>query len=266
MCLMNRRAWHPLILGLRLALLLGWSTAAFAGAWTQERGKGLAITTITASRASDAYDSTGARIGPRDFRKDELKSQLEYGLLNGITLVLAPSAQIVSDNSSGIARKERGLTSVDLAMRLRLLTRGRQVVSLEPHVILPGTVTNRDNALLASGKTDFEIRVLYGVDADLLHKPLFFNAEVGYRQRGGAFANEWRADLAAGLSPTRRWQVIAKTSSILSTGTFSLHKAGASLVFALNKQLSLEAGMMRAIAGTDIVRENAYVAGVWVRF
>lgn len=266
MCLMNRRAWRFLVIGLRLGILLGWPSAAFAGAWTQERGKGLAITTITASRASDAYDDTGARIGPRDFRKDELKSQLEYGFLKGVTLVLAPSAQTVADNASGTVRKEHGLANVDLAMRLRLFTRGRQVVSLEPHVILPGTVANRDNALLASGKTEFEIRALYGVNEEFLHRPLFFNAEAGYRQRSGAFANEWRADLAAGLSLTRRWQIIAKTSSIVTTRQFSLHKAGASLVFALNKRLSLEGGMMRAIAGTDVVRENAYVVGVWVRF
>ncbi len=54
--------------------------------------------------------------------------------------MLASSAQVLSDDASGTARKARGLSSVDLAARLRLFTRGSQVFSLEPHVILPGTV------------------------------------------------------------------------------------------------------------------------------
>lgn len=262
MCSTNNAA----VLALALALVLSWSPTARAGAWTQERGHGLVITTFTSSRADDAYDGSGARVGPRDFKKDELKTYAEYGLIRGVTLILAPSAQIVSDDASGVTRKERGLADVDLALRLRLFARGRRVISIEPHVILPGTVANKGNALLASGKTDFELRVLYGLSGQFLHKPVFFNAEAAFRSRSGAFANEWRGDLSAGIEPLPRWQIIAKTSSIVSTGGFSLHKAGASLVYALSKKLSLEASMTRAIAGRDVVREKAYVAGVWVRF
>ncbi len=81
MCLTSRCVEHRLAFAFGLALVVGWSATAHAGAWTQERGKGLAITTMTTSRAADAYDSTGARVGPRDFRKDELKSLIEYGLI-----------------------------------------------------------------------------------------------------------------------------------------------------------------------------------------
>ncbi len=99
-----------------------------------------------------------------------------------------------------------------------------------------------------------------------MHKPFFVNAEAGFRRRSGSFGDEWRAELSAGVSPMRRWQIIAKTSSIVSAERFSLHKAGASVVFMLNKRISLEAGTMRAIAGQEVVRENAYTGGVWVRF
>lgn len=254
-------AWAAVVM-----LVLGCSTTAHAGAWTQVRGKGLAITTITTSSADDAYDSAGARAGSRDFKKTELKSLMEYGLRNSVTLMLAPSAQIVSDNVSGSTRKARGLSSVDLAARVRFFTRRNYIFSLEPHVILPGTIDNTDNALLASNKTDFELRALYGLSGELMHKSYFIDAQAAFRRRSGSFADEWRADFSAGYSPTSRWQIIAKTSSIVSTGRFALYKAGASVVFSLTKRISLEAGTMRAIAGREVVRENAYTGGLWMRF
>jgi hypothetical protein len=260
------RALPFLVFALGVLTLFGLPADAFAGAWTQEPGKGQVITTITLSRADDAYDSSGARTSPRHFRKKELKSLVEYGLLKGVTLVLAPSAEMVSDDASGTTVKTRGLASTDLALRLRLFTRGNQVISVEPHVLFPGTIANETNALLSSGKTEFELRALYGMSGQALNKPYFINAEAAYRFRSSVFADEWRADLSIGISPLQRWQIIAKTSSIVSTEVFSLHKAGASIVYALSKRISLEAGMMRAIAGQDVVRENAYVAGVWVRF
>lgn len=266
MCLMSERVRRWLTIGFGVALIFGGSAPARAGAWTQDRGKGQVITTITTSRADESYDSDGTRVGPRKFRKEELTSLVEYGLFNGVTIVVAPSGQFVSDDASGSTVNTRGLSSVDLAARLRLFTRANQVFSLEPHAILPGTIDNPGNALLASNKTDFELRMLYGISGKIMHKPYFVDAEAAYRRRGGAFADEWRADLSAGVSPLPRWQIIAKTSSIVSTERFALHKAGASVVYVLNKRISLEAGTMRAIAGREVVRENAYTGGVWVRF
>jgi hypothetical protein len=262
----TKRASHVAWLGLLLLALISQPSSSRAGAWTQERGKGLVITTVTISRASDAFDSSGARAGLRDFRKNELKSYVEYGLRTGVTLLLAPTAQIVSDDASGTPQKARGLADVDLGARLRLFTRGAHVFSVEPHVILPGTLDNDENVLLASGKTDFELRALYGLSGRAFNKPFFLNGEGAYRRRGGVFPDEVRVDVSTGISPTARWQVIAKQSSIVSTERFSLHKLGGSLVYHLSQRVSLETGLMRAIAGREVVRENVYQMGIWVRF
>lgn len=262
----TRQASGLTTLVLSLAALSFQPASGLAGAWTQERGKGQVITTVTISRATDAFDRSDAPGESRDFRKDEIKNFVEYGLLTGVTLLFAPTAQIVSDEAAGTTRKAKGLADTDLGVRLRLFTRGSQVFSLEPHVILPGTLDNEENVLIASGKTDYEIRALYGLGGRILKMPCFLNAESAYRHRGGVFPDEVRIDLSAGITPTARWQIITKESSLLSTERFSLHKIGGSAVYHLSQRLSLEAGLMRAIAGREVVRENVYQMGIWVRF
>jgi len=46
------------------------STDAMAGAWTQDKGRGLLITTVTVSRATDGFNDFGAVVDTPKFAKE----------------------------------------------------------------------------------------------------------------------------------------------------------------------------------------------------
>src|SRR5262245_22876902 len=89
-------------------------TDAEAGAWSQPKGQGLAITTVTVSRASDGFDEFGAVVKTPEFAKEDYELYGEYGLTSRFTALLHTRYTRLhpdppSQSASGLAEGELGL-------------------------------------------------------------------------------------------------------------------------------------------------------------
>ena len=73
---------------------------AFAGAWTQDKGKGLIITGTSYNQADRAFDSESKLRTPVEFEKLDSTLYIEYGLTDILTLVGNTTLQDVSFTSS----------------------------------------------------------------------------------------------------------------------------------------------------------------------
>lgn len=242
------------------AMTILGATTAYAGAWTQDRGHGLAITTARLSKADDAYDVYGIRGSPRDFEKREVEAYLEYGVRDWLTLVLAPSYQSVEDGT----REQSGLAYTDLGIRTRLYDGRLGVVSLQPLLVLPGTFSS-DNPLAGSGRLEEEARLLIANNFSLFGLTGFQNVEAAYRYRGTG-RSQLRTDATLGIDIAPRVQLFAKSFTILGQDDFMMQKVQGSLTLALTSHWSVEGGYGTTVAGRNVVAERTTFLALWFKY
>lgn len=247
-----------LILALIVLLMPG---RAMAGAWTQEKGHALLITTGRLAKADEGYDAYGLRSQSRDFEKREVEAYLEYGLRNSLTLVLAPSWQSVDDGP----RHDSGLAYSDLGLRMRLYDGRFGVFSFQPLLILPGTTAGSDNPLTGSGRLEEEARILLGNNFTLFGLTGFQNIEAAYRYRGHD-RSQLRSDFTIGLDLGPRVQLFAKSFTILGQDDFLMQKVQGSLSYALTQSLRVEGGYGVTVAGRNVVAERTGFLSIWLSY
>src|SRR6186713_1578045 len=84
--------------GLQLIIatgLMGYATAASAGAWTLDEGTGHLIVGGTAMQSSRVF-TTGSDLRPiPHYNKDEAQALIEYGVTKWFTAMFAPSLKHV---------------------------------------------------------------------------------------------------------------------------------------------------------------------------
>ena len=260
---MNLRAFRYLLLG----VLVGSAALpehAHAGAWTQDPGRGQAITGMTFSRASKSFDSSGDARSAPEFRKEDYEIYAEYGLRPAITALFHTRlTHLHADASSTVT----GMGETEFGLRQRLWTKGRQVFSVQGTLLAPG------NSVLTSGGLDGEIRVLYGAGFDVLKKPAFIDIEFAYRGRAHGFRDELRPDVTIGVQATPRWMLLAQSFNTVTIGEGRTNvfqgrqsKVELSAVWSLNKRVSLQVGGLATVAGTDVPAERALVSALWYSF
>ncbi len=252
-----------LLLCLLTALIVTAPDLARAGAWTQDSGKGIVIRKTTYDRAPAEFDAQGYLSVARDFSKLEGQTYLEVGLTDALTFLTAPTYQSLRDRAGDFS--EKGLAFTEVGTRVRLWGGTRGVLSLQALAIVPGNMPGSRNAVLSSGKTDYELRAATGWNFHFVGFPAFLDLSGGYRKRGGAVADEWRADTVLGLRIRPRWQMLTQTFSIFGTGSYQLHKVQTSLVYEVSDQTSVEFGLWRALVGRDVLQEEAVFIAIWYR-
>lgn len=252
---------------------------ASAAAWTLEDGAWQIITTASASRAVQEYDNSGD-VQPRDaFRKYALRTYIEYGLTEWLTLSAEPSFERLEFGQGDAKETEQGLNSTGLAARFRIAQLGRHVLALQPTVYLPGQLKTSKTTVQSIGGLDFDARMLYGgsLEVSWLKRdwPIFWGVEASYRLRANDPPNEVHGDLTLGVGIRENVQIIGQTFSIVSIGPnesespyadFSLHKVQISSVYRMTKHLSLQVGGFSAIAGRNTIREDGVFASMWLNF
>ncbi len=256
---------------------------AGAAAWTQRKGAGLLIASFTYDVATRSFDSVGRLTGRERFEKLEANIYAEYGLVDRFTLLLFPGYQRVATGPgpNGARVREYGLNNTGLGGRLRLFAKGAHVVSVEGTYFLPGGLDTTKTTVVSRLNGDTDLRLLYGVGFDLpvfkRRFPAFVDVQAGYRRRAGAPANEVHVDVTFGLRPRSNWQVLLQSFTIVSDGrgaalkeatfpAFRLHKVQVSGVYDVSDRISLQVGGFHALAGRNIIQENAVFGALWVRF
>lgn len=248
-----------------------YAAPASAGAWPQAEGTGQLITTLATSTSDAGFDG---RAGGRnlEFRKWELTPLFNWGVSDDASLFLKPTLQRLSaDRSGGGSDHTVGLTDTELGGTVALWRGAESVFSLQPMVRLPFFYDPDDNPALGSGHVDLEMRALYGTNLAIAGIPSFLDAQLAWRQRTGAPADEASLDLTLGLRPNADWMALLQSFNTISVGDagpgygdFRRYKAQFSMVRRLTNSLSLQAGVNQAIGGRNAGDETGFLLALWV--
>lgn len=267
------------------AAYLGLASAAFAGAWTQNKGGYYFKVGTSYLNSTIDIDANGDQI--QKANTGELidlnySAYLEYGLLNRLTLVSSVPYKRLQDT-----RTWRDLNSVvtgttlerrrgfgDMEMRLRWLLINKPVVaSIAVGGKIPLWYDEDPSTLvpLSSKKVDADVRILLG--QSLYPAPIYVTGEAGYRIRGGGFSNEGFYALEIGitvdrflfkgyLSGIRTFGTCNPVEEVGLIGDQNVLKLSPGVIYRLTDWLELSVDMIRIAAGCNTTAGNTFLFGI----
>ena len=267
------------------AVYLGLASAAFAGAWTQNRGGYYFKVGASYLNSTIDIDANGKQIQKAnmgELRDLNYSTYLEYGLLDRLTLVSSVPYKRLQDT-----RTLRDLNSVitgtalerrwgfgDMEMRLRwLLTDKPVVASIAVGGKIPLWYEEDPNTRvpLSSKKADADVRILLG--QSLYPLPIYVTGEIGYRIRGGDFSNEGFYALEAGitvgqflfkgyLSGIRTFGTCNPVEEVGLIADQSVLKLSPGLIYRLTDWMELSVEMLHIAAGCNTTAGNTFLFGI----
>ncbi|MFN3614067.1 MAG: hypothetical protein ACK4WC_05855 [Rubrimonas sp.] len=235
-----------------LATLLsaGLAGAAQAGAWTQDRGA------VFASLSGDVRDGVWTAA-----------TYAEWGALDALTL----GGGYEVAQRDGAAEPDGQASAF---ARVRLWT-GPDGDPLSVQITGFRAVKGREapDAPERDLQDAVDLRAMYGRGFDGPLGPGWLNVELGHRWRLGRGADEWRADLTAGVRPLPRALVYAQSFSTIGRrnndafgGDYDAHKLALNAGYALTPRFTAVLGAEREVAGRNIDRATRFKFSLWARF
>ena len=196
-----------------IACLLS-ANSAEAGAWTAPEGHGIIIANATYFTSSHYFDTNGDKQPQAKFRKYELQPYAEYGATDWLTVGGSAYAQRVTQ--AGTANY--ALSDPEIFARLRVYQTSNEVLSLQPLIKLRSQNSDPRPPHGGSTSTDGEFSLLYGRNVNVISSKDYVDARAGYRARNNGLANQWRGDLAFGMSVTDSIQLIPAMRAVYAPG------------------------------------------------
>jgi hypothetical protein len=257
---------RPAVCAVLSVFAVAWAAPeALAGAWSQPKGQGIAVTTVTVSRASDGFDEFGAVAKTPKFRKEDYELYGEYGLTDRLTALL--HTRYTRLHPDPPSERASGLAEGELGLRYGLRSGRRGVFALQASVFVPG------GTVLTSGSLDGEIRFNAGSNFRLWRWTGFVDTGFAYRGRMNNFRDELRTDISLGLDLSTSWRMLAQSFTVLTIGPGrttafqgQMSKAELSLLYDISSRWALQLGGLATLTGTGVPRERAATAAVWYRF
>jgi hypothetical protein len=248
--------------------MLSVPSAAFAGAWTLPPGAGQIMVTTTTSTADHVF---GVGPTPR-YDKTELQALIEYGFTDRFTGIVTPELQHV-DIAAPTSAQRSGLGYTEAGGRYKFIQGDAWVLSGQATLRAPGTSDTSNPAAVGYTGIETDVRALFGYTFAAGPWPAFIDLELGQRFRAGAPPDELRFDATFGVRPVARWLVLAQSFNVVSEGAgappfggYGYYKFQLSGVYELTPVWSIQAGAFTTYAGSNALRENGLVFGVWHRF
>ncbi len=255
----------------------------FAGAWVQEEGKQLHITTYSFYTTERSFGSHGDldRIPNNGrFTKHELNHYAEFGLTKRFTAIGNFFFDFLEFKDDGSRDRNQGFSDQELGGRLNLTT-DPLIFSLQGLVIFP-TYSLKTTPLLGNKDTGVEGRLLFAKEFSFFRVPSYVNTEVGVRFREGEPSDQLRYQLGWGLKPAEGWELILAldgieglrnekplivSNNVVINPDFSFLKLTGSLVIPIvPNRVSFEIGGFRHLSGRDTGEGWGVKSAVWLRF
>jgi hypothetical protein len=258
------------------------SPRLYAGAWTQDAQQGQIIINTTYFSTSRVFSNTG-RVQPFGyngrFQQFQINPYFEYGVTSRNTLVVNFWAQHLHYADQFHNLNSVGTGDIEVALRRRFSSLSSPwVVSGQALILFPAYSASTTPAP-GNHQEDFEARALLGRGNPW--RKAYWDAEIAYRYRNGAPADQFRAEAAAGFNVLSRTKLIGQFYAIKSiqNGTpltpndnpnaqsdYDLYKSEISLVFQVHPQTRLQAGWIDAFSGRNTGRGNAALIALWKSF
>jgi hypothetical protein len=239
---------------------------AQAGAWTEDKGHWQIITSFEAANAAAGYDADGRPDPAIKYDKLYLKSLVEYGWRDGVTLFAQPEFVLAKSPSMDTSD-----AALEIGARLRLSQR-YGIFSLQVSYKLAGppdlsNSRGNDSAQIA------ELRSLYGTNFHLFGRDGFVDIETAQRWITRPRPDETVLDGTLGLwlgprnlMMLQSFNVISGENAELPYTDFRNHKIELSVVRVLSPRWSLQTGAFFSPAGKNSLVEQGLETALWLRF
>lgn len=239
---------------------------AKAGAWTQPQGHWQIITSFEGAKAAAGYDAQG-RLDPSvKYDKLYVKSLIEYGWRDSVTLYAQP--EFVLAKSPGMDASD---AAFELGARIRL-SQSHGIFSLQASYKIAGP-PDLSNSRGNDGAQIGELRFLYGTNFHLFGHDGFVDIESAQRWITKPRPNESVLDGTFGLWLDRKdllmlqsFNVIGGAHGQLPYTDFRNHKIELSFVRNLSPRWSLQWGGFVSPAGKNALVEQGVETALWLRF
>ncbi len=252
-------------------LILAPLHGARAGAWTQANDRWQIISSIGVSRATKGFDDMSRATQPLKFDKIYVKSLIEYGWSDALTLFLAPE-YVVADSTWA---NDPPVHAHDFAgeggARVRL-SDAFGIVSLQASYKFAGRFDLSDSIGHSSARVT-ELRLLDGFAFKLIGDDGFADLEIAQRWITHPRPSETAIDATAGLWLDADTMVLLQSFNIVSGADagppytyFRAHKVELSLVETLSDRWSVQFGGFLSPAGQNSIVEQGLTAALWTRF
>ncbi len=261
--------------GFALALCASFAQNSQAGAWLQDKGHGLIISSISLNQAEQAYDSTGKLGAVVDFQKQDSAFYLEYGLSDKITLVGSSSLQDVSYIATKGPQHYQGFATSKLGLRYGIKTKSNWHLALQPSLIIPAGGEAIPDGDMGLGGFGGELRGLAGRAFSLGKTPGFFNVESAYDLRSDGAPRQVSTDITLGIRPVPKIELMGQgfyrhtnasmmqDDTVLANESFKLQGSAS---YSFTAKTSVQLGYFQAVSGKNIVREQGGTLALWTKF
>lgn len=260
---------------LALCLLLAFTHAAGAAAWTQPRGHWQIIAGMLTSEAARSYDASGRASTPKLFQRTLLQTDIAYGLSNRTTLFARSETAYVRTRDPGAPLVTAQDNALEAGVRYRLVNgvgflAKDDVLSVELSARTAGAFNFAVSANAGAAGYDGGIRLLYGSGFKLFKRDGFVNAELGGRWLSPPRPDQVPLDLTVGLWMNKRNMIMLQSFNLISGpaerpyNAFRSHKLQVSSVWRISKRLALQSGAFFSPAGRNALDEQGAVLSLWV--
>jgi hypothetical protein len=242
-------------------------SGARAGAWLQPPGEGEVILGGSFSDSLRAYDVRGRLAPVFSYKKFELTAYMEYGAMEQVTLVAAPS--VLDFRAKPPGQSYAGMGVLEAGARVKLYEYDEWIFSAQ--ATLRDATNPRSRIFLDTGHgVQADARLLIGRSFTVFGFPAFSNLEIGYRSPGG-FGHEVRADATIGIRPMEKLLVLLQTFNISAIHTAPLYptrssKIALSAVYDVTQSISVQLGGIIGLPGVNTTTERGVISAVWYRF
>ncbi|MFN4230965.1 hypothetical protein [Parvibaculum sp.] len=261
-------------------ILIFCSDVALAGGWPRAPGSGELITTVSRMRSNarteDKIDTSTGKISPFRYRKTEITSYLELGLIDDLTAIgeLAHTKErselvVGTFENSGISRIKAGF-------RYAIGTWEETLFSIQPLVTLHLEDISENPVMIHSGDVDAEIALVLARSDSFMGVEVFSVQEIGWSWRNSDRPDEVRADITLGAKPRPGTMFLLKSlnGAALDSLPNEKHYRSNKLAFSLVQDLpqnilpgtAFEAGVERFIDGQGTIDDTTFRVGLWYRF
>jgi len=256
----------PRLIWLMIWLVPGTATAS---AWMPDKGASELIIKAETVSADKAYDANGDKaVYLGTWEEKRVTVFAEHGVNQRLSVFAKANIQDIQTDTDDFS----GLGSVEIGIKTPLFQGERASVSAS--VSVEGLGKGRRDEFSTSGTKDpdVEARLYGGYSFDAGKLPLFVDAQIARRSRGGANADQWRIDATLGARPSPKWIVLAqvfagKTDRLQGFEAKWTHvEVSAVRFFDAKQTLGVQVGVRQTVSGENVPQSSAVMIGLWKRF
>jgi len=276
------------IILMTVLVITGFSIESLAGAWTQEKGKAYFQLSSRITRANKFYEPGGNKIDITTLGDYVFGFYGEYGLTENITLVGSMpflrrlTVNRIEGKDTGTeyfpGDSKTGISDFNIGVKVGITKFGSTVLSASLALGLPiGDNTQESGLYTGDGEFNQHITLSAGHS---FSGSFYTSGNLGFNNRTEGYSDEFTYFLEIGYRPLNQLLVIMKFNGVETLrngsddtlggagGLFANNQKyltyGPELIYSISESFGINAGIVTAAFGENVVSGLAYKIGFYV--